>query len=333
MLTLWTYILYFYDVSQNAEGGSGGFLVFVIDLPVSLLLVRLSKALSFKESNRPHWRNRVVVRFGRRACDVPPETLRFLTRFSIPLQLPVLNLEHRRAVWVRKNPTHHPPLITVSMTMLIASILMHSGGGPITRNEVILVSLAVGAILLGGICWGLIETWYDRIHGRNWPAVSAVVDIVSVAYCEPDGSPILNLKASSYNPYYQATLTYIYHYPDEQQNQPVVANFLPRRRVLGEFLQRRNRQGPRQPRDPTRSILREEDLNTRGAWVSTPRNSAWPGCLAFGHPGKHEPQLRLEGAKRSWPHRRWSGKFCQGPFRKIVCNSLSHSTQKTLPQL
>ncbi len=37
---------YFYDVSQHAEGGWGGFLVFVVDLPISILLVRLSNAMS-----------------------------------------------------------------------------------------------------------------------------------------------------------------------------------------------------------------------------------------------------------------------------------------------
>jgi hypothetical protein len=37
---------YFYDVSQNSDGGWGGFLVFVVDMPISLLLAKLSGTLS-----------------------------------------------------------------------------------------------------------------------------------------------------------------------------------------------------------------------------------------------------------------------------------------------
>jgi hypothetical protein len=82
---------------------------------------------------------------------------------------------------------------------------------------------------------------------------------VSVAYIE--GNPILSFKASSYNPYYQATLTYIYHYPAQQmgdysrdfgkkEDAEAWANSYKGETVKVHV----------DPRDPTRSVLREEDL-------------------------------------------------------------------------
>jgi len=147
------------------------------------------------------------------------------------------------------------------MTLFIASILVHSGGGPVTRFEIILISLVAGTGLLVSICWDIVEAWIKRTRGRNWPTTSGVIDIVSVAHCEPDGSPILYLKSSSYNPYYQAKLTYIYQYPDQQ---------------MGDYSRSFDNEDDAKawansykgetikvhvdPRDPTRSVLREEDL-------------------------------------------------------------------------
>ena len=147
------------------------------------------------------------------------------------------------------------------ITQLIASIFIHSGGGPVTGFEIILFLLATGIVMLVAIGRVIVGGWIERTRCRDWPTVSAVVDIVSVAYCEPDGSPILNLKASSYNPYYQATLTYIYHYPEEQmgdysrsfgekEDAEAWANS-----YKGETLKVHV-----DPRDPTRSLLREKDL-------------------------------------------------------------------------
>lgn len=33
-----------------------------------------------------------------------------------------------------------------------------------------------------GVCWEIVQTWYERIHGRTWPTISAVIDIVSVTF-------------------------------------------------------------------------------------------------------------------------------------------------------
>jgi hypothetical protein len=148
-----------------------------------------------------------------------------------------------------------------TMLQLSASFLMHSGGGPVTGFEIILFLLVAGAIMLVAIGRVIVEGWIERTRCRNWPTVSAVVDIVSVAYCEPDGSPILYFKASSYNPYYKATLTYIYNNPEQQmgdysrsfgkkEDAEAWANSYKGETVKVHV----------DPSDPTRSVLREEDL-------------------------------------------------------------------------
>jgi hypothetical protein len=123
----------------------------------------------------------------------------------------------------------------------------------------ILPSLAAGIAVLVAAGWVIANERIKRIRSRDWPIVPAVVDIVSVAHIE--GSS-LAFNASSYDPYYQATLTYTYHYPDEQmgeysrsfggskENAEAWANS-----YKGETIKVRV-----DPSDPTRSMLREEDL-------------------------------------------------------------------------
>jgi hypothetical protein len=112
--------------------------------------------------------------------------------------------------------------------------------------------------MLVGICWQLFDVWIKRTRGRNWPTASAVIDIVSVAFCKDSD---LGLKASSSISYYLATLTYIYQYPEQQmgdysrrfgkkEDAEVWANFYKGETVKVHV----------DPRDPTRSVLREEDL-------------------------------------------------------------------------
>jgi hypothetical protein len=98
----------------------------------------------------------------------------------------------------------------------------------------------------------------ERTRGRNWPTVSAAVDVVSVAFCEDNTPP---LKADLNFPYYLATLTYFYRNPEQQ---------------TGDYSRRFGDKDEAQawansykgstfmvhvdPRHPTRSVLREEDL-------------------------------------------------------------------------
>lgn len=146
------------------------------------------------------------------------------------------------------------------MSLLIAGILMLRGGGALTRNEFYLILLFAGAVLLVGICQQLFDTWKKRTHARNWPIVSAVIDIVSVAFIEDD-SLIPPSQASLDTSHYKATLTYIYNYPDQQMGD-----------YSRDFAKKEDAEAWANsykgetvkihvdPRDPTRSVLREEDL-------------------------------------------------------------------------
>ena len=150
----------------------------------------------------------------------------------------------------------------MSMTILqmSASFLIRTVG-PGTFYWFFLVLLAAGSLMLLAIGRVIVGRWIERTHCRDWPIVPAIVDIVSVAYREPEGSPIMHFKATSYNAYYQATLTYIYHYPEEQ---------------MGDYSRSFGKKEDADawassykggtvkvhvdPSDPTRSVLREEDL-------------------------------------------------------------------------
>jgi hypothetical protein len=146
------------------------------------------------------------------------------------------------------------------MTLLISSIVMlGSSTGPFFW--LILPLLASGILVLGAICRVKVGEWIERRRCRNWPTVSAAVDIVGVAYCEPDGSPILYFKASSYNPYYQATLTYIYSNPEQQMGD--YSRSFGKKEDAEAWAASYKGEAVKvhvDPRDPTRSVLREEDL-------------------------------------------------------------------------
>ena len=133
-------------------------------------------------------------------------------------------------------------------------------GGTGTHFWLILISLAAGAVMLVGISWQLLDMWIMRTRGRNWPTVSAVIDLVSVSVLDND-TVLPPMKASLNSSGYLATLTYIYRNPEEQ---------------MGEFRRTFGNEDDAKawansykgetvkihvdPRDPGRSVLREEDL-------------------------------------------------------------------------
>lgn len=144
------------------------------------------------------------------------------------------------------------------MTPLIAGILMRGGGAPITRFEIILFSLIVGVGLLVSICWGIIEEWIERTRGREWPTISAVIVTVSVTLVESKG---ISSLAVHYRPSYLATLTYSYRSPD-QQTGDCSRSFAKREdaEAWANSYKGDTVKVHVDPRDPTRSVLREEDL-------------------------------------------------------------------------
>jgi hypothetical protein len=145
-----------------------------------------------------------------------------------------------------------------AMTHLISCFFMHSGGGPLTGFEILLLSLAAGVVILVAIGKGLVEDWRERSRGRKWRTVPAVVDVVSVAFVDDEvPSPKADLDGS----YYKATLTYTFNNPEQQMGDysrtfgdkdeaEAWANSYKGETVKVHV----------DPRDPTRSVLRKEDL-------------------------------------------------------------------------
>jgi hypothetical protein len=113
-------------------------------------------------------------------------------------------------------------------------------------------------MFLVAICWGIVEDWIERTHGRNWPTVPAVVEIVSVAFIKDN---TLSPKADLDDFYFKATLTYTYNNPEQQ---------------MGDYSRDFADEGEANawansykgetvkvhvdPCNPTRSVLRKEDL-------------------------------------------------------------------------
>ena len=137
----------------------------------------------------------------------------------------------------------------------IACILMF-GGGPLTGSEVKWFFFVVGAIMLAAIFWDVVAALVKRARGRNWPTISAVIDNVNVTFFQ-DKFPRYALDSS----HYKVTLTYIYNSHGQQmgdysrdfgnkEDAEAWANSYKGETVKVHV----------DPRDPTRSVLREEDL-------------------------------------------------------------------------
>ena len=119
--------------------------------------------------------------------------------------------------------------------------------------------LGYRGVTLVFICWQLLDTWLQRKRSRNWPTLSAVIDIASVAFMEDD-DPLPGMAGSNHH-YYLATLTYVWRNPELQMGEY-------RRSFANEDDARawaNSYKGETvtihvDPRDPTRSVLRQEDL-------------------------------------------------------------------------
>jgi hypothetical protein len=115
-------------------------------------------------------------------------------------------------------------------------------------------------VILVAICWGAIEDLSKHFHGRNWPAVDAVIDIVSVAFI-PDDSLIPPFQASLDSSHYKATLTYIYYSPEKQMGD-YSRDFGSEddAKTWSNSYKGETVKVHVDPRDPTSSVLRKEDL-------------------------------------------------------------------------
>lgn len=137
------------------------------------------------------------------------------------------------------------------MTLTLASIFVGGSVGPATIYTFVMVMLAAAVVVLVSVCQVIVKDRIERVRCRNWPTASAIVDIVSVADVTDD--PRL--------PSFLATLTYVFSNPEQQ---------------MGDYSQRFGNEDEANawansykgetvkirvdPRDPTHSVLREEDL-------------------------------------------------------------------------
>ena len=140
---------------------------------------------------------------------------------------------------------------SMTITLIIGCILVRGSVGPWTIYTFILVMLAAVVAVLISIGRVIVGDRIERIRVRNWPTASANVDIVSVA----------NVTGDARSPSYRATLTYLYRNPGEQMGDysrtfgsEVEANAWANS-YKGETVKVHV-----DPRDATRSVLREEDL-------------------------------------------------------------------------
>lgn len=147
------------------------------------------------------------------------------------------------------------------MHLSFADILKHAGGfGAISFNTVVVLAVVGSSLVATGFY--ALQWWVRRRRGRDWPAVSAVVNIVGVTYVsESDDGLLPKMNPSVGTEYYLAALTYTYRNPEEQ---------------MGDYSRRFGDKAEAEawansyngetvkvrvdPRDPARSVLRDEDL-------------------------------------------------------------------------
>ena len=115
-------------------------------------------------------------------------------------------------------------------------------------------AIAVGIVAASASSWQFFVQWLNGIRGRNWPTVSAVVDLVSVQKrVQSTGKGDIVT--------YVALLTYVYHNPDlqtgdydksfdDEAEAQAWANSFKGTTVTVHV----------DPRDPGRSVLRMQDL-------------------------------------------------------------------------
>ncbi|HEX4032567.1 MAG TPA: DUF3592 domain-containing protein [Terracidiphilus sp.] len=128
---------------------------------------------------------------------------------------------------------------------------MSSTIGPATIYTFIFVMLAVGLVVLVTILQVIVRKRIERTRSRNWPTTSANIGLVSVADVTDNASV----------PSYRATLTYVYRNPEEQMGD--YSRDFGNKDEANAWANSYKGETVKvyvNPRDPTRSFLREENL-------------------------------------------------------------------------
>jgi hypothetical protein len=103
--------------------------------------------------------------------------------------------------------------------------------------------------------WRFVLQWLNGIRGRDWTTVSAVVDVVSVTAQTEQGRYGERIVG------YIATLTYFYRNPELQMGEySHMLDTESEAQAWSASYKGRNVMVHVDPRDPTRSVLRTEEL-------------------------------------------------------------------------
>jgi len=119
------------------------------------------------------------------------------------------------------------------------------------------ISLLLGIWLIGTVSyhWRFFAQWFIGMRGRDWPTIPAVVDIVSVV------TQTRQSRNREYVVGYMATLTYFYRNPELQMGEySRDFNFEQDAQDWAASYKDKTVKVHVDPRDPTRSVLRKEDL-------------------------------------------------------------------------
>jgi hypothetical protein len=117
------------------------------------------------------------------------------------------------------------------------------------------ILLATVAVSFAARYWRFLVQWLNGIRGGDWPTISAIIDIVSVVPQTEEtryGERVVG---------YAAALTYFYRNPELQMGEySRMFGVEPEAQAWAASYKGRTVMVHVDPRDPTRSVLRKEDL-------------------------------------------------------------------------
>jgi len=121
--------------------------------------------------------------------------------------------------------------------------------------HIIAIAVALVAVTSAARYWRFFVQWLEGIRGLHWAATSAVIDVVSVVEQTAQG------RYGEYVVGYLATLTYFYRNPELQTGDySRMFNEEADAQAWAASYKGRNVMVHVDPRDPSNSVLRKEEL-------------------------------------------------------------------------
>jgi hypothetical protein len=121
--------------------------------------------------------------------------------------------------------------------------------------HIIAIAVALVAVTSAARYWRFFVQWLEGIRGLHWAATSALIDVVSVVEQKAQG------RYEEYVVGYLATLTYFYRNPELQTGDySRMFNEEADAQAWAASYKGRNVMVHVDPRDPSNSVLRKEEL-------------------------------------------------------------------------